>query len=285
MIPSTFDYVAPTTIDEAVAALAAAGEDAKIIAGGQSLMPVLRLRLAAPTTLVDLGRVPDLRGVREDGGDLVIGAMTTHHDVIHDPLVREHARLLAEATSTVADPQIRHRGTLGGALAHADPAGDLGAPVLALEATLVAAGPSGRRSIPVAEFFDDYFTTTLQPEEILVEVRIPKLTGWAARYEKFNRVAHAWSIVAVAATVQTDGGTIRQARVALTNMAAVPVRAHAVERALVGQPATADTVRAAAEQATEGTSPMSDGNADADYRRQLARVLTRRAVATAADVA
>ncbi|AKE92050.1 xanthine dehydrogenase family protein subunit M [Rhodococcus aetherivorans] len=285
MIPSTFDYVAPTTIDAAVAALAAAGEDAKIIAGGQSLMPVLRLRLAAPTTLVDLGRVPDLRGVREDGGDLVIGAMTTHHDVIHDPLVREHARLLAEATSTVADPQIRHRGTLGGALAHADPAGDLGAPVLALEATLVAAGPSGRRSIPVAEFFDDYFTTTLQPEEILVEVRIPKLTGWAARYEKFNRVAHAWSIVAVAATVQTDGGTIRQARVALTNMAAVPVRAHAVEQALVGQPATADTVRAAAEQATEGTSPMSDGNADADYRRQLARVLTRRAVATAADVA
>ncbi|MGW4016036.1 FAD binding domain-containing protein [Rhodococcus ruber] len=285
MIPSTFDYVAPTTVDEAVAALASAGEDAKIIAGGQSLMPVLRLRLAAPTTLVDIGRIPELRGVREDGGDLVIGAMTTHHDVIHDPLVREHARLLAEATSTVADPQIRHRGTLGGALAHADPAGDLGAPVLALEATLVAAGPSGRRSIPAADFFDDYFTTTLQPEEILVEVRIPKRTGWAARYEKFNRVAHAWSIVAVAATVQTDGGTIRQARVALTNMAAVPVRAHAVEQALVGQPATADTIRAAAEQATEGTSPMSDGNADADYRRQLARVLTRRAVSTAANVA
>ncbi|WP_416062172.1 FAD binding domain-containing protein [Rhodococcus indonesiensis] len=285
MIPSTFDYVAPTTVDEAVAALASAGEDAKIIAGGQSLMPVLRLRLAAPTTLVDIGRIPELRGVREDGGDLVIGAMTTHHDVIHDPLVREHARLLAEATSTVADPQIRHRGTLGGALAHADPAGDLGAPVLALEATLVAAGPSGRRSIPAADFFDDYFTTTLQPEEILVEVRIPKRTGWAARYEKFNRVAHAWSIVAVAATVQTDGGTIRQARVALTNMAAVPVRAHAVEQALVGQPATADTIRAAAEQATEGTSPMSDGNADADYRRQLARVLTRRAVSTAADIA
>lgn len=285
MIPSTFDYVAPTTVDEAVAALASAGEDAKIIAGGQSLMPVLRLRLAAPTTLVDLGRVPELRGVREDGGDLVIGAMTTHHDVIHDPLVREHARLLAEATSTVADPQIRHRGTLGGALAHADPAGDLGAPVLALEATLVAAGPSGRRSIPAADFFDDYFTTTLQPEEILVEVRIPKRTGWAARYEKFNRVAHAWSIVAVAATVQTDGGTIRQARVALTNMAAVPVRAYAVEQALVGQPAAADTIRAAAERATEGTSPMSDGNADADYRRQLARVLTRRAVSTAADVA
>ncbi|EME55366.1 carbon monoxide dehydrogenase medium subunit [Rhodococcus ruber BKS 20-38] len=285
MIPSTFDYVAPTTVDEAVAALASAGEDAKIIAGGQSLMPVLRLRLAAPTTLVDLGRIPELRGVREDGGDLVIGAMTTHHDVIHDPLVREHARLLAEATSTVADPQIRHRGTLGGALAHADPAGDLGAPVLALEATLVAAGPSGRRSIPAADFFDDYFTTTLQPEEILVEVRIPERTGWAARYEKFNRVAHAWSIVAVAATVQTEGGTIRQARVALTNMAAVPVRAHAVEQELVGQPATADTIRAAAEQATEGTSPMSDGNADADYRRQLARVLTRRAVSTAANVA
>jgi carbon-monoxide dehydrogenase medium subunit len=281
MIPSGFDYVAPATIDEAVAALAQAGEDAKVIAGGQSLMPVLRLRLAAPTTVVDLGRIDELRGVREDGGDLVIAAMTTYYDLLRDPLVGTHALLLAEATRTVADPQIRHRGTLGGSLAHADPAGDLSASVLALDATLTVAGPSGRRSIPASEFFVDYFTTELQPDEILTEIRIPKHTGWAARYEKFHRVAQSWSIVAVAATVEVDGGVIRQARVALTNMVSVPVRARGVEDALIGQSAGPEVIRAAAEHAAEGIDPMSDGNADADYRSHLAKVLTRRAVATA----
>lgn len=281
MIPAEFDYVAPTTVADALAALAAAGEDAKIIAGGQSLMPVLKLRLAAPSTLIDIGRIDDLRGIREDGNTLVIGTATTHHDVLHDPLVHEHARLLTEATATVADPQIRHRGTLGGALAHADPAGDLSAPVLALGGVLVATGPGGRREIPADEFFEDYFTTSLRPDEILTEIRIPKHTGWAAHYEKFHRVAQAWSIVAVAATVRTDGGVIQDARVALTNMAAVPVRAHGVEAALVGQPATVDAIRAAAEHATEGTEPMADGNADVEYRSHLARVLTRRAVVAA----
>ena len=281
MIPSGFDYVAPTTVDEAVAALAQAGEDAKVIAGGQSLMPVLRMRLAAPTTLVDLGRIDELRGVREDGDTLVIGATTTYYDLLRSPLVHKHALLLADATTTVADPQIRHRGTLGGGIAHADPAGDLCAPVLALDATMTVAGPAGRRSLPASEFFVDYFTTALQPDEILTEIRIPKHTDWAAHYEKLNRVAQAWSIVAVAATVAVDGGVIRQARVALTNMAAVPVRARAVEDALVGQAADPEAIRAAAEHAAEGTSPMTDGNADADYRSHLARVLTRRAVATA----
>ena len=284
MIPPAFEYVAPATIDEAVAALAAAGEDAKVIAGGQSLMPVLRLRLAAPSALVDLGRIEELRGVREHGDTLVIGAMTTHHEVLRHPLVGKHALLLREATRTVADPQIRHRGTLGGALAHADPAGDLCAPVLALDATLTVAGRAGRRTIPVGEFFVDYFTTALQPDEILVDVRIPKHTDWRARYEKINRVAQAWSIVAVAATVEIDGAVIRQARVALTNMAAVPVRARGVEEALIGQPANDASIRAAAEHAVEGTDPVAAGNAAAEYRGHLAKVLTRRAVAAAAGV-
>jgi carbon-monoxide dehydrogenase medium subunit len=281
MIPSDFDYVAPTTVDEAVAALASAGEDAKVIAGGQSLMPVLRLRLAAPTMLVDLGRIDELRGVRDDGDALTIGAMTTYYGLLGNPLISKHALLLADATRTVADPQIRHRGTLGGGIAHADPAGDLCAPVLAMEATMTAVSPSGRRTIPASEFFVDYFTTALQPDEILTEIRLPKHTDWAAHYEKLNRVAQAWSIVAVAATVALEGGAIRQARVALTNMASVPVRARGVEEALIGQPATPESIRAAAERAAEGTDPITDGNADADYRSHLAKVLTRRAVSTA----
>jgi aerobic carbon-monoxide dehydrogenase medium subunit len=284
VIPPEFDYVAPKTLEEAVTALRQAGEDAKVIAGGQSLMPVLRLRMAAPTALVDLRHIDELRGVREDGGTLVIGAMTTYYEVLRNPLIGQHALLIAEAARTVADPQIRHRGTLGGAVAHADPAGDLCAPVLALDATMTVAGPSGRRTISAGDFFVDYFTTALQPDEILVELRIPKHTDWAAHYEKFSRIAQDWSIVAVAATVEVDGGVIRQARVALTNMATVPVRARGVEEALIGQSASEDLIRAAAEHAAEGTDPISDGNADADYRSHLARVLTRRAVATAAGV-
>ncbi|MBE1497708.1 carbon-monoxide dehydrogenase medium subunit [Amycolatopsis lexingtonensis] len=282
MIPAPFEYARPSTVDEAVQALAAAGEDAKVLAGGQSLLPVLRMRLAAPTTLIDLGRVAELRGVREDGDTLVIGSMTTHYDVQRDPLVAEHAALLKAATDTVADPQIRHRGTLGGAIAHADPAGDLLAPVLALEASLVVAGPSGRRTVPAAEFFQDLFTTALAPDELLVEVRVPKHTGWRAHYEKFNRVAQAWSMVAVAVTVRTEAGVIEEARVALTNMGSTPVRASGVEAALVGVQASADSIRAAAEHAAEGTNPPVDGNADVEYRRHLAKVLTGRAIAAAA---
>lgn len=284
MIPSAFDYLPASSVDEAVQALSQAGEDAKVLAGGQSLIPVLRLRLAAPTVLVDLNKISELRGVREDGDAIAVRAMTTHHDVLHDPLVREHAALLALATQTVGDPQIRHRGTLGGALVHADPAGDLLAPVVALDAEMVIVGPGGRRTVPAAEFFVDLFTTAVGFDELLVEVRIPKKTGWGAHYEKFQRVAQAWSIVAVAAVVRTEGGSIAEARVALTNMASTPVRATGVEQALVGRPATAETIRAAAEHAAEGTSPMSDGNADADYREHLARVLTGRAIAAAAGL-
>ena len=282
MIPAQFEYVAPATAEEAVAALAEAGEDAKVLAGGQSLLPVLRMRMADPSTVVDLNRIPELRGVREDGAQLVVGAMTTHHDVQRDPLVREHAALLALTTETVADPQVRHRGTFGGSLAHADPAGDLPAPALALDAEMVVAGPSGRRVVPAAEFFVDHFTTALQADELLVEVRLPKWTGWSAHYEKFNRVAQAWSTVGVAAAVRVDGDRIAAARVGLTNMGPTPVRASTVESALVGQPAGAAAIRAAAQHATEGTSPASDGSADADYREHLAVVLTGRAVSAAA---
>lgn len=282
MIPAAFDYQAPSSVDEAVRALADAGEDGKIIAGGQSLLPVLRMRLAAPSTLIDIGNIAELRGVRDDGDHLTIGAMTTHYDVQRDPLIREHAALLALATDTVADPQVRHRGTFGGALAHADPAGDLPAPALALDAELEIAGPSGRRTISAAEFFVDYFTTALRDDEILCGVRVGKYTGWRAHYAKFNRVAQAWSIVGVAAAVRVADGAIAEARVGLTNMSSVPVRAHAVERALVGRPATADAIRAAAEHAVDGTRSMADGNASAEYRAELAKVLTGRAILAAA---
>ncbi|PXY20473.1 carbon monoxide dehydrogenase [Prauserella coralliicola] len=281
MIPAPFDYVAPSTVDDAVRALADAGEDAKVLAGGQSLLPVLRVRLAAPTKIIDLGKVAELRGVREEGDHLVIGSMTTHYDVQRDPLIAEHAALLARATDTVADPQVRHRGTFGGSIAHADPAGDLLAPALALDCEMVIRGMDGQRTVAAADFFEDFFTTSLAPDEILVEVRVPKHTGWHAHYEKFNRVAQAWSMVAVAATVRTDGDTIAEARVALTNMSSVPVRARGVEDALVGQPATAESIRAAAEHAAEGTNPTVDGNADVEYRQHLARVLTGRAISAA----
>ena len=284
MIPASFDYVAPDTVADAVAALAA-DEDAKVLAGGQSLIPVLRLRLSYPTTLVDLRKIPDLRGVREDGDSLVIGAMTRHSDVTSDPLVRQHAALVAEATATVADPAVRHRGTFGGALAHADPAGDLAAVAVALDAELVAEGPGGRRSIAASEFFQDYLQTALSPDELLVEVRIPKLEGtWGVHYEKFNRVAQAWAIVGAAVAVRRDNGSIAEARVGLTNMGSTPVRATAVEAALRGAPAEAGAIAEAASHAADGTTPPEDLGGKADYRRHLAQVLTRRAVSKAAGL-
>jgi aerobic carbon-monoxide dehydrogenase medium subunit len=284
VIPAPFDYQAPFTIDEAIRLLADGGEDAKVLAGGQSLLPVLRLRMATPALVVDLGQIGELRGVRDDGSSIVIGAMTTHYEVLRDPLVDEHAKLIALTTQTVADPQIRHLGTFGGSLAHADPAGDLGAVAVALDAEMVIAGMDGRRTLPASEFFVDLFTTALRPSELLVEVRLPKLTGWGAHYEKFHRTAQAWSIVGVAAAVRMEGSSIAEARVGLTNLGPTPVRARAVEQALVGGPATAEAIRAAASRAAEGVEPLVDGNADADYRRHLATVLTGRAVTAAAGV-
>jgi len=281
MIPSSFDYVAPDSVDDALAALAEAGDAGKVLAGGQSLVPVLRLRLAAPGTLVDLRKITELTGVRLDGADVVIGAMTTHHDVVSDPIVREHLSLLSKTAATVADPQVRHRGTLGGALVHADPAGDLGAVAVALDAVFEIAGPGGRRSVAAADFFQDYFTTDVAENELLVSIRFPSFAGWGAHYEKFTRVAQSWSIVSVAAAIKVAGGVVSQARVGLTNMGPVPIRATAVEIALVGGPATADAIKAAAASAADGTSPVDDTSAAADYREHLARVLTERAVLAA----
>jgi len=284
VIPATFEYTAPATVEEALAALAEAGEDAKIIAGGQSLLPVLRMRLNAPSTVIDLGKIDGLRGIREDGEDLVIGAMTTHDDVMHDAMVHEHALLLTKVTQTVADPQVRHRGTFGGALAHADPAGDLGAAALALDASFVIIGRDGSRTVPAEEFFVDLFETAVGEGEILTEVRVPKHTHWGAHYEKFVRTAQQWSIVGVAATVHHEGGTIMEARIGLTNMGSTPLRARAVEEALHGAFANDESVRAAVAGIAEGTSPPSDLNGDAEYRRELAPILTRRAVLHACGV-
>jgi carbon-monoxide dehydrogenase medium subunit len=280
MIPAQFDYVRAGSVDEAVAALAEHGDDAKVMAGGQSLIPLLRLRLSYPEVVVDVGRVEEMRGVRDDGEHIVIGAMTTHHDVLHDPLVTEHAGLIVQATSTVADPAVRHRGTFGGALSHADPAGDLPAVAAALEAEFVVAGSGGRRTVPASDFFVDYLQTALEPDEVLVEVRIPKHTGWGYRYEKFHRVAQSWAIVGVAAVVRRDNGSIAKARIGLTNMGSTPIRAGAVEQALAGS--GLDGIGSAAERAADGTNPASDLNGKADYRQHLARVLTRRAVTAAA---
>ena len=277
MIPASFEYVRPSTVEEAVAALTEHGEDAKVLAGGHSLIPLLRLRLAYPTALVDVGRIADLRGVSDDGDSLVIGAMTTHHAVATDELVRRHCGVLAEAAGVIGDPQVRHRGTIGGGIAHGDPAGDLPAVLLALDGAVVARGPSGERTIPAGEFFSDYLETALAPDEVLMGVRVPKLDeSWGWAYEKFHRVAQAWAIVGSCAVVRRQNGTIAEARVGLTHMGRVPVRAHATEAALRG--ASVDDLRTAAEQAAEGTDPPTDLSADPEYRRHLARVLTRRAL-------
>jgi aerobic carbon-monoxide dehydrogenase medium subunit len=285
VIPAKFDYVRPASVDEAVRALASGGEDAKVIAGGQSLLPLLRLRLAYPELLVDVGGIGELRGVTDAGEALIIGARTTHYQLTRDPLVAEHAGLLSEASRTVADPAVRHRGTLGGALAHADPAGDLPAVVLALDATIIAHGPNGEREIPAADFFVDYLTSALEPDEILTAIRIPKLgPGWGFRYEKFHRTAQAWATVGVAALVRRSNGSVAEARIGLTNMGTTPVRATAAERAATGAEASRTALSEAAAHADEGTEPPGDLHGAPDYRRHLARVLTGRALATAAGI-
>jgi aerobic carbon-monoxide dehydrogenase medium subunit len=270
MISAPFDYVRPSSLQEATDALRAAGEDAKVLAGGQSLLPLLRLRLSYPEILIDLDLVPELHGVSVTDDDLFIGAMTTHYEIINDPAVQAHCPLLATATATVADPAVRHRGTFGGALAHADPAGDLPAVVLALDGVFVTTS----REIPAADFFVDYLTSALEPAEILIGVRISKsFAGWGCHYEKFHRTAQSWATIGVAALVN---GT--QARVGLTNMGATPLRATAVEQAIAGG---ADPKSASA-AAAEGTDPPDDLHGSAEYRSHLATVLTARALTLAA---
>jgi carbon-monoxide dehydrogenase medium subunit len=285
MIPAKFDYARPGSLDEAVRALADGGEDAKVIAGGQSLLPLLRLRLAYPDLLVDVGRLNELRGVRDEGTTLWIGALTTHDQVLRDPLIVEHCGLLAEAAATVADPAVRHRGTLGGSLSHADPAADLPAVVAALDATITTRGPAGEREIAAGDFFVDYLTTSLEPGEILTGVRVPKLgADWGFHYEKFHRTAQAWAIVGVAALARRSNGHVAEARIGLTNMGPVPVRARAAEEAAAGAEASRAGMLSAAAHADAEAHPPSDLHGAPDYRRHLARVLTGRALAAASRV-
>jgi carbon-monoxide dehydrogenase medium subunit len=279
VIPAEFDYVAPGSLDEALAALRDAGEDAKLLAGGHSLLPLMKLRLAAPTLLVDLRHVPGLAGIQRDDGTWRIGAMTRHADVARGGL-----GLASAAAETIADPQVRNRGTLGGSLAHGDPASDMPAVVLAVDATMTLQGPSGRREVPAAEFFHDYLTTAVGPDEVLTEIALPALEGYGYGYRKFNRRQEDWAMVAACALVRRGAdGTCEDVRVGLTHMSSTPLRATAVEDALRGQPLDGPTIARAAELAAEGTDPPADLNAGEDYKRHLARVLCRRALEDASS--
>jgi carbon-monoxide dehydrogenase medium subunit len=276
MIGADFDYVAPDTLDEALAALAS-DPDAKALAGGHSLIPMMRLRFAAPSLLVDLRRVPGLNGIERVNGAVRVGAMTTHHQVDAAGL-----GVASAAAHTIADQQVRNRGTIGGSLAHGDRASDLPAVLMALEGKVTAmkAG-GGSREIAAADLFQGYMTTAVGPDELITEVHLPVMDGYGYGYEKFARRQEDWAMVAVSALVRIEDGVCADVRVGLTHMAAVPLRATAVEDALRGQPATAEAIAAAAEQAAEGTNPPADLNATQDYKRHLARVLTRRALTTA----
>ena len=267
MIPAPFDYVRADSVDDAIAKLSST-DDAKLLAGGHSLLPAMKLRIARPATLVDIGRLQDLSYIREDGDHIAIGALTRHHDVATSELLQAACPIVPATAEQIGDPQVRHMGTIGGSVAHADPAGDMPSVLLALDAELVAKGPNGDRTIAVTDFFVSLFESALAPDEVLTEIRVPWSTdGWS--YLKFNRRALDWAVVGVAA-VRSNGG----ARVGLTNMGLTPMRAAGVEEALAGgaDPATA------AERAADGTSPPSDAFASDGYRRELVKVLVRRAL-------
>ncbi len=270
MIPPTFTYVRATSVDEALGLAAEHGEDAKFLAGGQSLLPLMKLRFASPAVLIDLGRVTDLSYIRDEGTYVAIGAMTRHHDVATSALLLSDVPLLAHTAEAVGDPQIRHRGTIGGSVAHADAAADLPATLLALDATFVVRGASGERSVPAAEFFKSIFETALEPGELLTEIQVPKPANPAAwSFQKFNKRAIDFAIVGVA---------VQGTSVALVNMGSTPLRAAAVEAALASGASPAD----AAAHAAEGTNAGSDIHASKAYREHLARVLVRRALEEAA---
>ena len=278
MIPAEFDYVAPDSLDGAIQALVDGGEDAKLLAGGHSLIPLMKLRLAAPSLLVDIRKLPGLKGIQRQNGGWRIGALTTHSDLEHAP----ELGVVSEVAATIADRQVRNRGTIGGSLAHGDSASDLPAAMLICEAEVTLQGRVGQRTLPASELFEDYMTTAVAEDEVLTEVRLPALDGYGHTYQKFTRRAEDWAMVAVCALVKVEDGVVSDARVGLTNMASVPLRATAVEDALRGKPANADSFAAAAEHAADATSPPADLNASTEYKRHLARVLTRRALAEAA---
>lgn len=268
MIPAAFDYAVAESSEHALALLAEHGDEAKLLAGGHSLIPLLRFRFAAPSVLVDIGRIEDLSYIRQDNGHVAIGALATHRQLETSDVLREHAPMLAHVASQIGDPAVRHRGTIGGSLAHGDPASDLPAALLALGGSVVATGPNGSREIPATELFTSFLETALAPDELLTEIRVPRSTGVGWSYQKFNRRAQDWAIVAAAVSLGDEP------RVALVNMASTPVRAGGVEAALAAGASTSD----AASAAGEGTSPPEDLNGDAEYRTHLARVLVARAI-------
>jgi len=273
MIPAPFEYVRAASVDDALAALAEHGDEAKLLAGGHSLLPLMKLRLATPTVLVDIGRIAELSYIREEGDELRVGGLTRHHDVERSALLQSQCGLLAHVATFVGDPQVRHRGTIGGSLAHGDPASDLPAAVLALGGSLVLRGPDGDRVVPAGEFFQGFLETALAPDEILTEIRVPKTprAGWS--YQKFVKRAQDWAIVGAAVVRNGHVG------VGLVNMGTTPLRATSVEEALAGGASAAE----AAAKADEGTAPSADLNASEEYRRHLARVLTRRALEDASS--
>ena len=274
MIPGPFEYQRASSVDEALGVLAERGDEAKLLAGGHSLLPLMKLRLALPMLLVDIGRIGELSFVEGDGGEVRIGAGTRHHDLATSGLLREQVPLVAHVAGQIGDPQVRHRGTIGGSVAHGDPASDLPAALLALRATIVARGPGGERRIAADDFFTGFLETALAPDEIITEIRVPAVPGVGWAFEKFNRRAQDWAIVGVTA-VLTDGDT--GPGVGLVNMGSQPLRAGGVEEALRSGSSASD----AAARADEGTEPPGDLNASPDYRRHLARVLVRRALDTA----
>lgn len=279
MIPAAFDYIAVKSVQDAVAELARHGEEAKLLAGGHSLIPLMKLRLATPSFVVDVGRIKDLNYIRQTDGHIAVGALTTHHDIEFSELIREKLPVLASAASQIGDPQVRNRGTIGGAAAHADPAGDFPACLLALEAEFRVQGPKGERTIKAKDFFVDTFTSALQPDEVLTEIRLPvPPAGSRGTYLKFSRRSQDWAIVAAAVQVTIKDHTFDRVSIGLTNMGGTPVRAGAVEQALRGKGTRDEEIRAAAAKAADGTNPPGDLNGSPDYRRHLATVLTRRAL-------
>ena len=278
MIPAEFEYRAPESLEEAIRELQENGEDAKLLAGGHSLIPLMKLRLAAPSLLVDLRKIPGLHSVQRENGHWRIGAMTPHAALEHAP----ELGIVSEVAATIADPQVRNRGTIGGSLAHGDPASDLPAVMLITEAEVTLQGPDGQRSVAAADLFLDYLTTAVSEHEVLTEIRIPALEGYGHSYQKFNRRSEDWAMVGVCAVVKATDGTCEDVRVGFTNMGSKPLRVTGVEEALRGKSLSAENIAAAAELAAEGTNPPADLNASQDYKRDLARVMTRRALAQAA---
>jgi carbon-monoxide dehydrogenase medium subunit len=281
MIPAEFDYVAPDTLEDAIRALSEGGEDAKALAGGHSLLPLMKLRLATPSLLVDLRKVPGLRGIERENGQWRIGAMTPHRELELTP----ELGVVSRAAGTIADPQVRNRGTVGGSLAHGDPASDLPAVLLGAEGSVTLEGPSGRRTVAADELFRGYFETAIAPGEVLTEVRFPALDGYGFGYQKLNRRSEDWAMVAVSAVVKQTGDSCEDVRVGLTHMGPVPLRARAGEEALRGQSLSRESIARAAEQAADGTEPPADLNASAEFKRHLARVLCRRALEEATGLA